>query len=79
NTPIGVGVTAASLLAERTEELMQRYRDGALTRSDLSRYLAKARESSQMLLGNLSRAADLIASFKQVAVDQSSEKRRTFA
>ena len=37
-----------------------------------------AREASKMILGNLSRAADLVRSFKQVAVDQSIEARRVF-
>src|SRR5690606_28005663 len=37
-----------------------------------------SRESSLIILRNLQRAADLINSFKQVAVDQSSGERRRF-
>ncbi len=78
NTPVGVSVTAASVLLERSEALLQAYQAGGMTRGDLERYIDHARQSSTMLLTNLKRAADLIASFKQVAVDQSSEERRSF-
>ncbi len=49
-----------------------------MKRSDLETYLDTASQSSTMLLSNLNRAADLIQSFKQVAVDQSTEERRCF-
>ncbi|HAP99480.1 MAG TPA: histidine kinase, partial [Rhodospirillum rubrum] len=70
NTPIGTGVTAASLLAEKTQSLVQAVEAGALRRSQLDAYLHVARESSRFILSNLTRAAELIQSFKQVAVDQ---------
>jgi signal transduction histidine kinase len=50
-----------------------------MKRSDLEKYLDTAGQSSSMILKNLQRAAELIQSFKQVAVDQSSEERRAFA
>jgi len=79
NTPVGVGVTAASLLEGKTAALLQIYETGQMKRSDLEKYLDTASQSSQMLLTNLNRAAELIQSFKQVAVDQSSEERREFS
>ncbi|MBJ7417110.1 MAG: HAMP domain-containing histidine kinase [Niveispirillum sp.] len=36
------------------------------------------RESAQLVHVNIARAAELVQSFKQVAVDQASEERRTF-
>lgn len=78
NTPVGVGVTAASTLAARAAQLRERYSSDTLTRSDLERFVAVAEESTRILLANLNRAADLIHSFKQVAVDQSSGERRRF-
>lgn len=78
NTPVGVGVTAASTLEDRAREIEQLYRTDQLRRSDLERFVEMARESSQIILRNLQRAADLIHSFKQVAVDQSSGERRRF-
>ena len=78
NTPIGVGVTAASTLHAGAAELRRQYDAGGLRRSDLERFVAMADESSQIILRNLQRAADLVQSFKQVAVDQSSGERRVF-
>ncbi|MFZ5774303.1 MAG: PAS domain-containing sensor histidine kinase [Thermodesulfobacteriota bacterium] len=78
NTPVGVGVTAASHLEKETSELAGRYHRGEMKRSDLDRYLAGAQEAARLILANLNRAADLIRSFKQVAIDQSGEVRRRF-
>lgn len=78
NTPVGVGVTAISHLEMRTQELAAKYAEGNLARSDLEQYLQTAKESSAMILTNLNRAANLIRSFKQVAVDQSVEEKRRF-
>lgn len=78
NTPVGIGVTAASHLQGKTERVLQSYKDNSLKRGDLETYLNLAEKSSVMILANMTRAADLIQSFKQVAVDQSSEQMRSF-
>ena len=78
NTPIGIGVTATSLLVEKTDAFALRFQGGSLKRSELEKFLATAQQSSQMTLKNLERAAELIQSFKRVAVDQSSESKRVF-
>jgi len=78
NTPLGVGVTAASHLQAETDTLMRTLSERHITRGDLDRYLEQARLSSDLILRNLERASHLVRSFKQVAVDQSSEQRRQF-
>lgn len=78
NTPIGIGVTAASHLHEHTENLRLLYADNKITRANLEKYIETGSQSSQIILSNLERASDLIRSFKQVAVDQSSEDKRRF-
>lgn len=78
NTPIGIGVTAASFLMEKTTSFSERFHSGAMKRSDLEKFLTMAQQSSEMTLTNLNRAAELIQSFKQIAVDQSSESKRVF-
>lgn len=77
NTPIGIAVTAASIAEDRTAELGQLYQNGRLQRSDLEEFLQTITESGRLIANNLNRAAALIQSFKQVAVDQSSEAVRT--
>ncbi|WP_445174324.1 AAA family ATPase [Microcoleus sp.] len=78
NTPIGVGVTVASALAEHTTDFTSTYKSGKMKRSELEEFLDIATQSSNALLTNLNQAAALIQSFKEVAVDRSSEERRTF-
>ena len=78
NTPVGVGVTAASHLENKTREIVALYGEGRMKRGDLDRYLALCKEAANLIFSNLNRAAELIRSFKQVAVDQSGEGRRTF-
>ncbi|MGV1099334.1 PAS domain-containing sensor histidine kinase [Thiovibrio sp. JS02] len=78
NTPVGVGVTAASYLAKETRAIAALHAEGRMKRSDLAGYLEVSQESAKLILSNLNRAAALIRSFKQVAIDQSGEGRRTF-
>ncbi|MEO5377934.1 MAG: HAMP domain-containing histidine kinase [Magnetococcus sp. DMHC-6] len=79
NTPVGIGVTAASFLDRKTRECQEQLQNQSLKRSALEEYFSVARETSEMILSNLRRAADLIRSFKQVAVDQTSQELRSFA
>lgn len=76
NTPVGIGVTAASHLEQETKRLGAALAAGSLSRTELNRFRETALESSELILRNLERASQLIKSFKQVAVDQSSEQRR---
>jgi len=78
NTPIGIGVTASSLLEKKTNDYFELYKNNQLKRSDLDVYLGICVESSKLILSNLSRASELIKSFKQVAVDQSTDEKRKF-
>jgi len=78
NTPIGIGITAATHLGEQCRQLGDIYRDGRLSRTAFECFLETAAEAAQMIHANLARSADLVQSFKQIAVDQSSEERRRF-
>ncbi|MDD2367263.1 MAG: PAS domain-containing sensor histidine kinase [Desulfuromonadaceae bacterium] len=78
NTPVGISVTAASLLDEKTRDCALLFESQALKRSELQSYMQLARDSSGMILSNLRRASDLINSFKQVAVDQTCEQPGVF-
>ena len=78
NTPVGIGLTGASTLASETEKLRKLYGDQAMTEDDFLDYLGTAAETARLLLANMNRAAELIQSFKQVAVDQTSAERRRF-
>jgi len=77
NTPVGIAVTAASHLMERMALLTEAITNGTLKKSQLLDTVATSRESAAIVLSNLMRAAELIQSFKQVAVDQTSREMRT--
>lgn len=76
NTPVGVGVTAVSHLREEVDTFVQRYQAGEMKRSDLERLIGTSTESTQIILDNLTRASDLIRSFKEIAVDQTGDDVR---
>ncbi len=77
NTPLGIGVTAASHLRQETERLARHIENNTLSKSELEQFTKSAVEASDLVLKNLDRASKLVRSFKQVAVDQGSEALRT--
>ncbi|MGK5092547.1 ATP-binding sensor histidine kinase [Deltaproteobacteria bacterium TL4] len=78
NTPLGVGVTAASNLNAEVGNFMEMVQKGSLKKSQLEDFFQVVQESSDILLTNLQRAAELVQSFKKVAVDRTSDNRQTF-
>lgn len=78
NTPVGIALTSASVLMEATEAVHRSVAEGNIRKSDILRYLETATESARLIMNNAYRAAHLIHSFKQIAVDQVSEVRRRF-
>jgi signal transduction histidine kinase len=80
NNPIGISLTVASSFARRTDQFDAEMRSSTpLRRSQLEEFVRSSRDASQQLVANLHRAAELIQSFKQVAVDRSHAERRQFS
>jgi len=77
NTPLGIGVTSASSLQENVKKLHEAFENDSMKRSSLEQFMVHAEEATDILLRNLQRAADLVRSFKMVAVDQTSGDWRT--
>lgn len=78
NTPIGTSVTVASTLREQTKSMLEDVRSGNLRRSLFDKFLLNADNGTEILQRTLGRASELVSSFKQVAVDQSSSHSRIF-
>lgn len=78
NTPVGNSITAISHLSVKTGEFNQKFLDNQIKKSDLQAYLDSCNYVSKAIFTNLERAAELIRSFKKVAVDQLVEERRIF-
>jgi len=77
NTPIGTGVTVISTITDKCLEL-RRQIDQGIRRSQLDAMLDDIEKASALAQSSLQRAARLIHDFKQVAVDQTSSRRREF-
>ncbi|ATC95631.1 sensor histidine kinase [Pseudoalteromonas tunicata] len=77
NTPVGIGVTATSFLEERLHQIESAYQNKTLSPKALEEFINDAKQSTSLLTTNLQRASELVASFKQIAVDQASEAVRT--
>jgi len=78
NTPIGVAITAVSHLIDSTNELADNFINNKITRSNFAHYTEDAKNSAAMISTNLNRSANLVKSFKLVAVDQASENLRQY-
>ncbi|HCA75969.1 MAG TPA: HAMP domain-containing histidine kinase [Alteromonas sp.] len=76
NTPIGLGITASTMMLDRLAVIDQQFKDKTLKASAMERFINESRENLNIIYRNLDRAAQLISSFKQVAVDQTSEEAR---
>lgn len=77
NTPIGNSLMVASTLVDQTSDFVEQAKQG-LKRSLLEAYVRDTGKAGDILVRNLHRAADLVTSFKQVAIDQTSSQRRQF-
>ena len=78
NTPVGIGLTAISHFSEISRKLTEKYHRNAMSKRDFDEFLVATDESAKIINRNLERTADLVKSFKQISVDQSSDERRTF-
>jgi signal transduction histidine kinase len=78
NTPLGVGLAAASTLQDKSEQLAERFAASRMTHSDMAHYLDTARTSTGLINQNLERIGHLIESFRQVAVEGKSLPKRLF-
>jgi signal transduction histidine kinase len=78
NTPIGNALLTATAMEEKTGALAQQFALGRMSKSSLETYLASARQGCGLLADALNRAADLIASFKQVAVGRRGDDHASF-
>ena len=70
NTPLGVAVTASSCVAHFSETLKQKVSDNRISRSELLELVSNISQGADLLTENISRAARLIKSFKQISGDQ---------
>lgn len=77
-TPIGTSITATTTSIQQIEGTKQKLEQNSLQKKDLLRMLELDGQSQEIINSNLQYAADLISSFKQVAVDQFGGQKTCF-
>ncbi|MDO8696640.1 MAG: PAS domain S-box protein [Pseudomonas sp.] len=78
NTPLGNVMTVVTTLSDHLSALRVDVEGNRLRRSQLGEFVQTCTEACAILERNTRRAAELVTSFKQVAVDQASSRRRQF-
>ncbi|MET3108357.1 signal transduction histidine kinase [Oxalobacteraceae bacterium GrIS 2.11] len=78
NTPLGNAKLATSTMRERLVQVDENFKAGSLTRSQIVNFLRDGLEITDLNFRSIDRAVNLVSSFKQVSVDQTSERRRKF-
>ncbi len=78
NTPIGNSLTIASTLQDKCDEIELKLNGVGVKRSEIIGYVRETRDASNMMVRGLGNAAELLHSFKQVAMDRTSALRRNF-
>ena len=77
NTPLGISVTAISHVEHLLAELEQRFDSNKVTKTFMQRFIKEAQEGSLATSLNLSRAANLVKSFKNISMDHNQDSVRT--
>jgi signal transduction histidine kinase len=78
NTPVGMALTGTSHLNDEIKELLKQYEEKELSENSFKEFINGSQTLCKSIENNLVKAANLVKSFKQVAVDQSSNENRKF-
>ncbi|WP_100644511.1 ligand-binding sensor domain-containing protein [Alteromonas facilis] len=76
NTPVGIAVTASSLIHDDSEALIRQFQQNSITRTHFERTLRSIVEGASLISTNLEKAGNLINSFKNLSTDQISQTKR---
>ena len=78
NTPLGVGIAAATHLASATKRLTEKAGLEPMAELPFADYVKLAAESSDLIYISLNKIAGLVQSFKNIAGDQYRQERKIF-
>ena len=78
NTPVGVAVGAVSHAENTLQQLNDLLQHEEVSEQALNRQIGYLRESHELALSNLRRAADLVQRFKRTSIDRGSLNKRVY-
>ena len=74
NTPLGLCVTTQSYIQDNISNMLEQVKTGQITKTEFLDYYRLVDESLELLKDNLGRTAQLVQSFKQVAVQSEGQQ-----
>ena len=77
-TPLGNALLVSTTMQHHLDEIDTGLESGSLSKAQLRDSLGQAAEAARLMSRNVERAIGLVRSFKQTAVDQASQQRRSF-
>jgi len=78
NTPIGIGLTGITHFLHEVKAIKKNYEKEDLSQDEFEKFLENSSIIAELVHVNLKRSADLVRSFKQISVDQTSDIKRDF-
>jgi signal transduction histidine kinase len=78
NTPVGICITAVTHLNSLTKNVIKSFESSSLTKTALSNYILESAETAEIIFLNLTKASELVQSFKQIAADRATWEKRRF-
>ena len=78
NTPVGLSLTGITHFISISDKLEKLYNSDELSEEEFKNFIDTSQELAKSININLEKTAQLVRSFKQVAVDQSSDGKRKF-
>lgn len=78
STPLGLALTTSTTMQTDLQAMADALNGTSVRRSDLTRGIDRLRQGLDLTFDNLHRASEMVHSFRQVAVNQADEDRRTF-
>lgn len=78
NSPLGVSIMGSSHMGDIVDDFLRIYKEDNLTQEDLESFIDNIQEIVKILNLNLNSTKNLVNSFKNIAVDQALEEKRTF-
>ncbi|MBN2796124.1 MAG: hypothetical protein JXR88_12005 [Clostridia bacterium] len=76
NTPLGIILTIITYLQESTKHVKSTYDKGLLKKSDFETYINAHVDSEHLIYENISKAIELISSFKLISAEQRNIEKR---
>ncbi|RXG92367.1 sensor histidine kinase [Bradyrhizobium zhanjiangense] len=78
STPLGLALTTSTAMQTDLQAMADALGGASVRRSDLTKGIDRLKQGLNLTFDNLHRASEMVHSFRQVAVHQADEDRRTF-